>query len=210
MALHVARLGETTHATCPCARQINRQNKVATRLRALSGIPDSELPPYALLSTPVYSLSSANAAGKTTLNMITYASPIALRPQRKYALGLYVQSMTYQNIKETGRAVLQVLQEPHAQLTQLLGKTSGRDIDKVAQLQQLGFSVGEEYGLPVLADAVGVMELKVVSDFIPAGDHEVVVCDVVSWKHRQQGEGDDAAATSAPLYTGYLREHGHL
>lgn len=59
-------------------------------------------------------------------------------------------------------------------------------------------------------DAVGVMELKVVSDFIPAGDHEVVVCDVVSWKHRQQGEGDDAAATSAPLYTGYLRDHGHL
>lgn len=74
----------------------------------LAGIPDTELPPYALLSTPVYSLSSANAAGKTTLNMITYASPIALRPQRKYALGLYVQSMSYQNVKETGRAVLQV------------------------------------------------------------------------------------------------------
>jgi len=42
------------------------------------------------------------------MNMITYASPIALRPQRKYALGLYVQSLTYQNIKESGRAVLQV------------------------------------------------------------------------------------------------------
>jgi hypothetical protein len=163
----------------------------------------------------VYSLSSANAEGKTTLNMITYASPIALRPQRKYALGLYVQSMTYQNVKETGKAVLQVgrtacaglaqplqqcwlclsdtlctgsasysyatntkpfdgiwlatwhslislgcllcfpatqiLQQPHAQLTQLLGKTSGRDVDKVAQLQQLGYAVSEEYGLPVLA-----------------------------------------------------------
>lgn len=42
------------------------------------------------------------------MNMITYASPIALRPQRKYALGLYVQSLTYQHVKETGRAVLQV------------------------------------------------------------------------------------------------------
>lgn len=28
--------------------------------------------------------------------------------QRKYALGLYVQSLSYQNVKETGRAVLQV------------------------------------------------------------------------------------------------------
>jgi hypothetical protein len=38
----------------------------------------------------------------------SYASPIALRPQRKYALGLYVESQTYANIKETRRAVLQV------------------------------------------------------------------------------------------------------
>eukprot|EP00882_Tetradesmus_deserticola_P033956 GHRQ01038838.1.p1 GENE.GHRQ01038838.1~~GHRQ01038838.1.p1 ORF type:complete len:164 (+),score=51.69 GHRQ01038838.1:697-1188(+) len=163
-----------------------------------------------MLSTPVYSLSSANSAGKTTMNMITYASPIALRPQRKYALGLYVQSMSYQNVKETGRAVLQILQVRHAQLTQLLGKSSGRDVDKVAQLQQLGFAVSEEYGLPVLADAVGVMELRVVSEFIPAGDHEVVLCDVVSWKHGQQEEAGDAAAGFAPLYTGYLRDNGYL
>lgn len=73
-----------------------------------AGIPDEELPPYALLSTPVYSLSSEGSEGRNTMNMITYASPIALRPQRKYALGLYVQSLTYQNMKETGRAVLQV------------------------------------------------------------------------------------------------------
>lgn len=48
-------------------------------------------------------------------------------------------------------AALQILQEPHAKLTQLLGKTSGRDVDKVAELQQQGFAVSEEYGLPVLA-----------------------------------------------------------
>lgn len=47
------------------------------------------------------------------------------------------------------------------------------------------------------------MELKVVSDFIPAGDHEVVICDVVSWKMP-----DDAAIQ--PLYTGYLRKNGYL
>jgi flavin reductase (DIM6/NTAB) family NADH-FMN oxidoreductase RutF len=61
------------------------------------------------------------------------------------------------------------------------------------------------------ADAVGVMELKVVSDFIPAGDHEVVVCDVVNWKHMQQEAGGDAAAAgSTPLYSGYLRDNGFL
>eukprot|EP00775_Hariotina_reticulata_P003376 gene3375-3651_t len=72
-----------------------------------AGIPDAETPPYALLSTPVYSLVSADTSGRTTMNMITYASPIALRPQRKYALGLYIQSLSYQNVKDTGRGVLQ-------------------------------------------------------------------------------------------------------
>jgi hypothetical protein len=57
--------------------------------------------------------------------------------------------------------------------------------------------------LLLLPDAVGVMELKVVSDFIAAGDHEVVVCDVVNWKHLQEG-----SSSTEPLYTGYLREHG--
>jgi hypothetical protein len=46
---------------------------------------------------------------------------------------------------------LQILQVPHAKLTQLLGKTSGRDVDKVAELEKYGFAVTEEYGLPVLA-----------------------------------------------------------
>lgn len=56
----------------------------------------------------MYSLVTEGSSGKQTMNMLTYASPIALRPQRKYALGLYVQSLTYQNMKETGKGVLQV------------------------------------------------------------------------------------------------------
>jgi flavin reductase (DIM6/NTAB) family NADH-FMN oxidoreductase RutF len=63
--------------------------------------------------------------------------------------------------------------------------------------------------LLLLPDAVGVMELKVVSDFIPAGDHEVVVCDVVNWKHMQDDDSS-SSSSSEPLYTGYLRENGFL
>ncbi|KAF8066304.1 BZW1 [Scenedesmus sp. PABB004] len=174
-------------STCPPAAggaPARPLHHAATRLRALSGIPDAETPPYALLSTPVYSLASRGAApgSRATLNMITYASPIALRPRRKFALGLYVQSLTYANVKETGRAVLQILPQTAAALTQLLGKTSGRDADKVAELAALGWAVTEEFGLPVLADAIGVVDLRVETDFIPAGDHEVVVCDVAGWK----------------------------
>lgn len=61
------------------------------------------------------------------------------------------------------------------------------------------------------ADAAGVMELKVVSDFIPAGDHEVVICDVVAWKTPEAAAGDAwPTRKQAPLYTGFLRREGYL
>lgn len=47
--------------------------------------------------------------------------------------------------------LLQMLQQSHSGLTQLLGKTSGRDVDKLAELKRLGFSIGEEYGLPIIS-----------------------------------------------------------
>jgi hypothetical protein len=46
---------------------------------------------------------------------------------------------------------LQILQEHHAQHFQLLGKTSGRDVDKIAELQKLGVQLQQEYGLPSIA-----------------------------------------------------------
>ena len=42
-------------------------------------------------------------------------------------------------------------------------------------------------------DAACVMELRAVSDFIPSGDHEVVVCEVVRYKNGSQRAGDGLA-----------------
>lgn len=81
-----------------------------------------------------------------------------------------------------------------------------------------------------MSDAIGIMELQVVSDFIPAGDHEVVICDVKNWKFLSGAPAEQAATAaagaaastaggrsssseqvaSAPLYTGYLRSQGYL
>jgi len=75
----------------------------------MTGIPDTDTPPFAQLSTPVYSLSSCGAdGGSKTLNIVTYASPIAIKPVRKYVVGLYVDTLSWQNVRATGRAVLQV------------------------------------------------------------------------------------------------------
>ena len=76
-----------------------------------AGVPAADAPPFTKLSTPVYSLSSRGppaSGGGATLNIVTYASPIAIQPVRKYALGLYVGTQSWQNVRATGRAALQV------------------------------------------------------------------------------------------------------
>lgn len=45
------------------------------------------------------------------MNIVTYASPIAIKPVHKYALGLYVETLSWQNVKETRHCVLQVRAE---------------------------------------------------------------------------------------------------
>jgi hypothetical protein len=44
----------------------------------------------------------------------------------------------------------QILQQSHSPLLQLLGKSSGRDVDKEAEARRLGFKVVDAFGLPVL------------------------------------------------------------
>lgn len=64
------------------------------------------------------------------MNLVTYAAPIALMPPM-YAIGLYRDTLSWDNMLKCKHGVLQILAEQHAQLFQLLGKTSGRDTDKL-------------------------------------------------------------------------------
>ena len=100
------------------------------------------------------------------------------------------------------RGVLQVLAESHAPLVQLLGKTKGRDVDKLGALRERGVVLEERFGVVTLADCMCAFELTVV-DTVDAGDHLVVVCDV--------GGATSFSAVSQnvePLTTGHLRQQG--
>ena len=95
-----------------------------------SGEPPAP-PPFAALSSAVYSLATKDAAGgQRTLNLVTYCSPVSIRP-RFYALGLYRGTLSWENMLATGEGALQILGTQHAALFQLLGKQSGRNIDKL-------------------------------------------------------------------------------
>lgn len=119
-----------------------------------------------------------------------------------FALGLYLGTQSHENMRQHGRGVLQVLQSQHARLFSLLGKTSAKSADKVTALEAEGITLVERFGHKTIADAASVMELEVVSDFMPCGDHEVVLCRVARWEN----------LTPEPrvLYTGELRAAGYM
>lgn len=160
------------------------------------------LPPYSALSIPVYSLSTVAPDGSAaTLNLVTYAAPVSLKP-RRYALGLYEGTLSRDNMLATGRGLLQILGEQHADLFELLGRTSGRQVDKVRELAARGVALGTAAGLPLIADCFGYVELRILGEPTSCGDHEVVICEVVSFETVSPGV--------RPLYTAHLKELGYL
>ncbi len=65
-------------------------------------------PPYSQLSVPVYSLATVGPDGSgATMNLMIYASAISLTP-RHYAIGLYQNTLSRENMLATRRGVLQV------------------------------------------------------------------------------------------------------
>jgi len=163
------------------------------------------------LSAPVYSLvtrceAGGGAAGPWALNLVTYASPVALRPRRAYALGLFEGTLSRENLLRERRGLLQVLREEHAGLTDLLGRQSSRDVDKLAAAEAAGHAVRGDAlgGFPALAGAAAWLEVAVTDGPFDRGDHAVVLLDVLA-------ECPGAEPGGGPvLYSGKLRELGIL
>mmetsp|Transcript_4767 Transcript_4767/g.12013 ORF Transcript_4767/g.12013 Transcript_4767/m.12013 type:complete len:219 (+) Transcript_4767:171-827(+) len=147
--------------------------------------------PWKSLSVPVYSLATAGTddddeaagAAPATMNIVTYCSAVSIRPVRKYALGLYVGTLSWENFLREGRGVLQVLNASHAGAVELLGTRSGRDVDKLAALGDAGLELADWRGVRILKGCAAGLLLERAADApadpIPCGDHDVVIADVV-------------------------------
>jgi len=158
--------------------------------------------PDARVSRPVYAMASRGIDGSATMNLVTFAAPVAIQP-RTYAVGLYVDTLTWENVRRTGKGALQLLRKRHVDLLPLLGKQSGRNVDKYAELKARGFATKEIYGLEVLADSYTALDLQVVGELVSCGDHDLAICRVLqeTWI---SGEEDDVLYTKDLKMAGYL------
>jgi flavin reductase (DIM6/NTAB) family NADH-FMN oxidoreductase RutF len=151
------------------------------------------IPP--LLDVPVYSLStlggSNSSDGKSTMNILTYATPVGIQPNRIWCISLYKGTLSYENFIRERRGVLQLLRQEHAVLTRMLGGSSGRDVDKNNACNELGFawqrlpneeeddSSRGDWPL-VLPHCYYYLKLELIGDLIDCGNHDVALCKVVS------------------------------
>jgi len=169
----------------------------------------TSIPP--LLDVPVYSLStlgtssdnddndSTTTSNKSTMNILTYATPVSVKPYRMWSISLYKGTLSHENFKRNHKGILQLLCPEHAsckgksgvegELIRLLGGSSGNDVDKRILCKEMGYEWeqlpkeddGDDIEWPlVLPSCIYYLKLELVGDMIDCGSHEVALCKVVS------------------------------
>jgi hypothetical protein len=146
--------------------------------------------PWNLINVPVYSVSSRNN-GITNMNICTYVSAVSMEPKR-YMVAVYHNTQTIENIQNKNEFVLQLLAESQYGLVRNFGQKSGKIFDKQGFLNRKNQNKIAEKENPyaivfwnnfeVLSNAVSLILLKPIQ-IIPAGDHDMYLCDVVSFEN---------------------------
>ena len=183
------------------------------------------IPP--LIDVPTWSLSTKtsnnnNDAALSTMNILTYASPVATQPYRMWSISLYKGTLSHENFAKERRGILQLLRPEHAlckvdddidggkhgALIRVLGGSSGRDVDKETVCEKFGFpwqtleckgeskADGDENWPKVLPHCVYYLKLELVGEMIDCGSHDVALCRVVDMV---MTTGDDENANTNEL-----------
>lgn len=131
--------------------------------------------PWNIVDMPVYSLATY-IGGNVNMNICTYVSAVSMKP-KLYMVGIDYSTKTYEWLENTNHAVLQILHQDHQSLIQLLGKTSGKKMDKQEKLEQKN-QLSSWNGYRVLGGACGYLLLKVKERANIGGDHELFYFEV--------------------------------
>jgi flavin reductase (DIM6/NTAB) family NADH-FMN oxidoreductase RutF len=129
---------------------------------------------------------------KKNLNIATWLMQSAMGG-KMVVVALFKPDLTLELVKASGRLCVSLLAENQANLITKLGRRSGRNSDK---LKNLDFGL-DSWENPYLNGGIGYMECEVIS-WADGGDHELAICKVLKSKTLNPKE--------KPLTLNYLRE----
>lgn len=139
--------------------------------------------PWNRVNLPVYSISSKGKA-VDNMHIITYVTAISMQPKR-FICGVFHGTQTLENVEANGEFVLQLLASTQYRLVDLLGKKSGKTINKISRLEKRK-ELAHWKGYPVLKNCIAIMQLKIINSF-EAGDHKAFLCDMIQYKNLNNG-----------------------
>jgi len=145
----------------------------------------------------IWSLSTSDKNGQGNMNICGYVINVSMEP-RAMLLAIYHHTKTLENIKESKRALLQLLTTDHIDIIHTCGRQSGHSVNKLEKVATK-HALAYHNGLAYMKDCAGFMELEI-SDIREVGDdHILAVADVVTSKNLKD----------TPILTNhYLKEHG--
>lgn len=133
------------------------------------------------------------------MNIATYVQAVSLDP-KLMSIALYKNTKTLTNVRQTKRALLQLLPESLAPVVRVCGQKSGNDIDKITRLQKR-FELKQHNDMYYFTNAAAFVDLKLVDLHDVGGDHLLGTFAVVKQKNLHD----------VPiLTTDYLREHNYI
>jgi flavin reductase (DIM6/NTAB) family NADH-FMN oxidoreductase RutF len=137
--------------------------------------------PWNRVDLPVYSVSSRHGV-EENMHICTYVSAVSMDPKR-FMVALYKGTKTIELAVAEKRFVLQLLSENDHGLIAQLGRQSGHRVNKIARLRKRGL-IEQWHGFSVLSNAAAWLEMAIIGE-MDAGDHVMMLCDVVSSKNVQ-------------------------
>ena len=185
---------------------------ISTLLSCLSAhaFHSTEVPP--LVDVPVWSMATLNEDGSTNFNILTYATPVSIRPNRLWTLGLFKQTKSYENFCRERKCILQLLTAEHIPLVRLLGGQSGNDTDKEEECAKVSPNLSlqnidnDDASIPkALPSCSYYLRLSAVDIVDGGGSHDIAICRV----DEMLVSGDGGLANNEEyLSTSKLRELG--
>ncbi|WP_425390519.1 flavin reductase [Ekhidna sp.] len=126
--------------------------------------------PWNMVDMPVYSLATYDG-DKVNMNICTYVTAISMKP-KMFMVAIDYVTKTFENLEKDSNVILQILHQNHQSLVRLLGKKSGKNVNKHEKLTEKGL-IGKWNGHQVLIDACGYLSLQLKGRQDVGGDHEL-------------------------------------
>jgi flavin reductase (DIM6/NTAB) family NADH-FMN oxidoreductase RutF len=119
-------------------------------------------------------LITAKREDKENAMPATWTIPVSFSP-RLVAVNIAPERFTHDMIKESGKFGVCLLAEDQIQLSKKLGSSSGRDTDKLKDVNKFY----GELEIPLIEDCVACLECNV-TDSLTEGDHTVFTGEVIN------------------------------